>query len=150
VGILEHWSSFGAEVLATYQDTPWQTLNATIKYRSRNPDNPAAIDSEHFLCGGEPGVQARMQSNLAQVMSAVCAASGVDLTFGDYYSTTDRATGASTPDMAIMTSAGEIRALGELKVPWVPDHQLLAAIERPDSSQSLRHILGMLVTLYIG
>jgi hypothetical protein len=77
-------------------------------------------------------------------MSAVCGSTGIDLTFGDYYSTTDRATGASIPDMAIMTSAGEIRALGELKVPWVPDHQLLAAIEKRDRSQSLRHILGML------
>jgi hypothetical protein len=60
VGILEHSPAFEAEVLATYQGTPWQNLNGTIKYRSRNPDNPAAIDCEHFLCGGEPGVQARM------------------------------------------------------------------------------------------
>ncbi|KAL3480518.1 hypothetical protein BJX99DRAFT_254508 [Aspergillus californicus] len=123
VGTLEPWQSFETEALKTYQATLWKTLNTTIKYCSQG--NPAAIDGEYFLCGSEGGVQARMQANLSQVMSAICATSGVDLAFGDYHATTDRATGGSIPDIAIMTNAGEVRR----------------AIRVDDGFKSLRHIL---------
>ncbi|KAL3463293.1 hypothetical protein BJX64DRAFT_287548 [Aspergillus heterothallicus] len=75
-------------------------------------------------------------------MSAVCTASGMSLAFGDYYATIDRATGASTPDIAIMTLAGDICAVGELKVPWIQEHKLQKAIDKEDKLEHLRHILG--------
>jgi hypothetical protein len=54
---------------------------------------------------------------LVHVMSATCAATGVELPFGDYKATTDRPVQGKVPLMTIMTRAGLSRAFGELKVP---------------------------------
>jgi hypothetical protein len=66
---------------------------------------------EHFLCSEEIGVQGRMGANIAHVMSAICAVSGVNLAFRDLKATTDQPMQGKVPEVAIITRAGRSRAL---------------------------------------
>ncbi|KAJ0419586.1 hypothetical protein BJY00DRAFT_313966 [Aspergillus carlsbadensis] len=130
LGNLQLWDTFEEDALATFQATPWESHTTTMTYRGRRPANPPSMAVEHFLCGDEAGVQGRMGANIAHVLSAVCSATGVDLTFGDYKGTTDRPVQGKVPDMAIMTGAGLSRAFGELKAPWINAHNLNFAAAR--------------------
>ncbi|KAN0067111.1 hypothetical protein V8E54_014758 [Elaphomyces granulatus] len=61
-------------------------------------------------------------------MSAVSVAMGVNLVFADYKASQGRATGSKVPDITCMTQNRAVRILGEIKTPWVNQHDLEAAI----------------------
>jgi hypothetical protein len=73
-------------------------------------------------------VQSRFVQNIGQVMSAVSVAMGVNLVFADYKASQGRATGSKVPDITCMTQNRAVRILGEIKTPWVNQHDLEAAI----------------------
>ncbi|KAE8423410.1 hypothetical protein BDV36DRAFT_290544 [Aspergillus pseudocaelatus] len=49
--------------------------------------------------------------------------------FADYKVTIGPRIGQKTPDLVCMTIAGNLRIVGEIKVPWVKEHDIAAALE---------------------
>lgn len=139
-GNLQLWDSFEQDVKARYNATRWTTH--IVSYTSGQPPRPTSTDTELVACGDENGVQGGLLENLGQSMTAVCLAAGIQLKFGMYIATVDRLTGALRPDVAIMTTTGYGQAVGEVKTPWVQQHQLRNAVSR--GGLFLRQVLGML------
>ena len=73
-------------------------------------------------------------------MTAILAGTESTAHFSDYKSTTDRRTKAQVPDVAVMNHNGLLRIVGELKTPWISQHDLAAGYRK---LPHLRRILGM-------
>ncbi|KAB8207799.1 hypothetical protein BDV34DRAFT_223003 [Aspergillus parasiticus] len=123
-GPLELWPNFERDA-RLHVDAALQASNMQIiSWASRVNDTPATMNLEHFAVGDEGGLQGRTQQNVGQVLSAVCAAVGVDMSFADFRATIGTSINGKVPDMVCMTNAGGLRIVGEIKVPWVNDHKL--------------------------
>lgn len=82
------------------------------------------IKEEEVYVADEAGLQGTFEQAIGQVLGAVCGAQNVDIRFGDF-----KSVGLNyryTPDVAMVTRGHPValRALGELKVPWVKAHDL--------------------------
>ncbi|KAE8164788.1 hypothetical protein BDV40DRAFT_298107 [Aspergillus tamarii] len=62
-------------------------------------------------------------------MSAICKSLQIDMCFADYKATIGPRIGQKTPDLVCMTIAGNLRIVGEIKVPWIKEHDIAAALE---------------------
>ena len=82
-------------------------------------------------------MQGRFEQNVGQIMTAVFASQGVDVVFGDFKSS--RASYSKAPDVDGTTWLGELRFVGELKVPWVFAHSLELALL---NERHFRDLLG--------
>lgn len=97
------------------------------------------LAKEHVVVGDETGVQGRFEQHLGQVLSAVLNAGGKPVKLGDYRASSAIDT-LNIPDIVAMeTTTSNLRLVGEVKVPWVDDHNLGDAINK---EQNLRYVLG--------
>ncbi|KAE8347712.1 hypothetical protein BDV24DRAFT_157187 [Aspergillus arachidicola] len=127
-GPLEPWPNFERDA-RLHVDAAVQAPNMqTISWTSRVKDTPATMNIEHFAVGDEGGVQGRTQQNVGQVLSAVCAAVGVDMSFADFKATIGTRIEGKVPDMVCMTNAGGLRIVGEIKVPWIKSHDIATTL----------------------
>lgn len=78
-------------------------------------------------------------------MSAVFGSQHYDLTFADIKCSGDSY--QRTPDVVIMEAHGSIKAVGELKVPWVPEHHISLSV-LPGRTADFREMIGQ-VARYI-
>lgn len=90
----------------------------------------------------ETGVQGRFEQPIGQVLGRVFEAEGVDIRFADF-----KAAGigySKTPDTAMVSRNGPptLKAVGELKTPWVVNHQLSKWYPE---EQKMRHTIGQVV-----
>jgi hypothetical protein len=137
-GRIGEWNNFERDALQYFQTIDWNRHRQVISYRAVSGPSPASLAREHFHCGDEVGVQSRFVQNVGQVMSAVSVAMGVNLVFADYKASQGHATGSKVPDIICMTQNGGVRILGEIKTPWVNQHDLEMAITiGEDSGASL-------------
>ncbi|KAL3469928.1 hypothetical protein BJX99DRAFT_264690 [Aspergillus californicus] len=86
-----------AKSLISCKDEWESSMSLVIKYKEvmvqadlRQILENSSPTKEHFLRGEKMGVHGRMGANIAHVISAICAVTGVDLTFGDFKATTDQ------------------------------------------------------------
>lgn len=122
IGPLHKWTSFERDVSAALDQQDWHRHTCIVAYSPSGPTGPHNIANEQVYVGDETGVQGRFQQNIGQTMSAVFGSQGYDIAFADF-----KSSGHSyqrTPDIIIMDAQGNIKAVGELKAPWVPEHQL--------------------------
>ncbi|KAE8379788.1 hypothetical protein BDV26DRAFT_290949 [Aspergillus bertholletiae] len=89
------------------------------------------------------GVQGRLQQNVGQLMSAVCASMNIGMRFADYKATGGPRIGNKTPDMVCLTATGSLRIIGEIKTPWIGVHDIDKAYKY--GRHKFRHLLGQIV-----
>lgn len=138
------WDTFEDEVRGWFidgQGIDWARLTHTITYRPQTAPGDFNTLREHVGCGDEGGVEGRIQANIGQPVSAVYKAAGMGLKFGDYHVATNHLPCREQPDIAIVAVGGEIRAVMEVKTPWVHAHDLNEAVE--EGGEWLRNVLGM-------
>ncbi|KAE8330048.1 hypothetical protein BDV39DRAFT_191005 [Aspergillus sergii] len=119
VGTLEEWPNFERDARATVKATVPARNTPVISFAARLKPTPATIDREHVAVGQESGVQGRIQQNVGQVMSAMCKALQIDMCFADYKATNLPRIGRKI----------RIWIVGEIKVPWVDDHDIDRTLE---------------------
>lgn len=123
VGQEVHWEGFFDEVLRCYNATPWEQHRKTIAYRpGRN--TIATVFNEHVPCGDESSVQSRFIQNISQYMNAICNTKDMDRFLADYKSSTNQSI-SGVPDIVLLDRQGALKAVGELKVWWIPEHRIL-------------------------
>jgi hypothetical protein len=100
------------------------------------------LREEEVYVADETGVQGRFVQAIGQVLGAILRAAKVNIRFGDHKSAGTAY--SKTPDIA-MISPGDpvvLKAVGELKVPWVADHKLDRRFLNEDN---FRHTIGQVV-----
>ncbi|KAJ5968738.1 hypothetical protein N7501_004986 [Penicillium viridicatum] len=119
VGELRHWFDFLRFVEGYTQGQRWS--NKVIKYTSRSGDHEA----ESHLIGDETGLQGLFNHSVGFIVGKILEAQSINLQFADF-----KCLGhpySNTPDSILMTSSAQLRIVGELKVPWVPAHEMSEA-----------------------
>jgi hypothetical protein len=76
-------------------------------------------------------------------MPGVFASQDMKLAFADFKCAI--VTYDGTPDIAGLREPGQLVFIGELKVPWVPQHSLDQAVK--DKDGALRKVLGWFLTM---
>ena len=124
VGIEENWSSFFADVMRFFEATPWRSYTDTISYRPAPNAMAATIFAEHVPCGDETTIQSRFIQNVNQQLNVVCKSTNVDMVMTDYKTCVNRPV-SGVPDIVALNRAGILKVVGEMKVPWMDEHNLL-------------------------
>lgn len=140
VGNLEFWDSFEADARASFDGTPWNDFRQTLCHRPNNNPQPAHLSNEQVHCGEEKGVLSASLNNVGRTVSAVCRATNTDVVFADFKALRQTFDG-SIPDVALMNGRGAALAAGEVKTPWIRQHNLRHAIYTENDIR-LRRIIG--------
>lgn len=139
VGPLVRWTTFEEEVASIIQSSIAQLNQRIICHENLGSKATWYLAKEHVVVGDETGVQGRFEQHLGQVLSAVLNAGGKPVKLGDYRASSAIDT-LNIPDIVAMeTTTSNLRLVGEVKVPWVDDHNLGDAINK---EQNLRYVLG--------
>ncbi|KAJ5193157.1 hypothetical protein N7449_004357 [Penicillium cf. viridicatum] len=139
VGPLHRWQNFEANVRASM---PARWSSAVIDYSLQSRD----IRREEVYIADETGLQGRFEQAVGQVLGAVFRAEAVNIRFADFKAA---GTGYSkTPDVSLVSNTAPIalKAVGELKVPWVDDHDL---VQRYSKESTWRSTIGQVVEYMI-
>jgi hypothetical protein len=131
VGKLRRWSNFLRFVERFVQDQRWS--NTLIKYAPGLADPEA----ESHLIGDETGIQGVFNHSVGFMVGKVLQAQSIDIRFADFKCLGNNYT--NTPDSILMTTNAELKAVGELKVPWVYEHKMSEVYHEPTM---LRHLLA--------
>lgn len=131
VGELHHWSNFLRFVETQIQGQNW--TNKLVKYNNSSI-NPEA---ESHLIGDETGIQCIFNHSVGFIVGKILKLESIDLQFADFKCLGKRY--ANTPDSILMTKNAQLKIVGELKVPWVVEHDMSAAYE---DETLLRHLLA--------
>lgn len=118
----------------------WSTAVIDHNLRSRN------IRQEEVAIANETGVKGRFQQAVGQTLGAVFRAENVNIRFSDFHSA---GTGyRHTPDIALVSRSlpVTVKAVGEIKVPWVASHNLQ---DRYTDDYELRSAIGQVVEYMI-
>ncbi|KAJ5799626.1 uncharacterized protein N7518_001694 [Penicillium psychrosexuale] len=115
-GKLAQWENFREDVSAKVRE-PWSPTVIDLALESRD------LKQEQVLVADELGVRGRFQQAVGQVLGTVFQAELVNIRFADF-----KAAGvpySKTPDVAMVPREGSasLKALGEIKVPWVDGPQ---------------------------
>ncbi|KAI2791878.1 hypothetical protein POX_c04758 [Penicillium oxalicum] len=129
--ILRPWPAFRMDVQA--MDAAMRWSNRTVHYT----ESSRHLDEEIVHVGDEHGVQGRFQQSVGSVIGHVCAAQGIDIHFADFKCIGSPYT--SIPDVILKSTHNELKAVGEIKVPWIKEHSLIL---RSDDEEELREILA--------
>lgn len=139
VGIEEDWSSFFIDVMRFFESTPWRSYTNTISYRPAPNAIAATIFAEHVPCGDETNLQSRFIQNVNQQLNAACKSTGVDMVMTDYKSCTNHPV-SGIPDIVALDRAGILKVVGEMKVFWINEHNLLMG--KIKKNASWKQLLG--------
>lgn len=140
IGRMVEWTNFQRDASQHFDNTNWNSHRQTLTYRAVGEPSSASLVREHYRCGDETGVRGRFIQNIGQVMSGVSVAMNVDLVFADYKASRGPAIDGQVPDIVVMTRDGWLRMLGEIKTPWVGDHNLNTAVH--NGGPHFRNVLG--------
>lgn len=142
---LRKWVGFEQDVRAVLSHQDWHRHTSIVAYSPSGPPGPHNIAHEQVYVGDETGLQGQFQQNVGQIMSAVFGLQHYDLAFVDFKCSGDSY--QRIPDVVIMEAHGSIKAVGELKVPWVPEHHISLSVI-PDRTADFRETIGQ-VTRYM-
>ena len=137
-GPIAPWTSFKAGVLASMLPSGGNVIDHSLKGRD--------IKLEQVYVADETGVQGRFQQAVGHVIGAVSEARGLDIRFADFKSAGRQY--RKTPDVAIVSRGTPVtlKAVGELKVPWIEAHELG---EKYHDLDDLRVTIGQVVEYMI-
>ncbi|KAJ5797129.1 uncharacterized protein N7518_005669 [Penicillium psychrosexuale] len=121
------------KVMYTGPLSPWQTFEASVRASMLIKWSSAVVDyqlrdrdlrAEEVYVADETGVQGRFDQSVGQVLGSVFRAQGVNIRFADFKSAGTGYT--KVPDVALVSQNPPLplKAVGELKVPWVPEHAM--------------------------
>ncbi|KAJ5521607.1 hypothetical protein N7527_005722 [Penicillium freii] len=123
-GPLTRWMNFVQDVENNDKAQVWR--KQTIRLEQKNN----AFQDDHFQVGDEAGVQSRFTQHYGEELGRIFEAQGIDVLFSDF-----KSLGLgyeNTPDSALKTQGNELKAVGEIKVPWIKAHQPSRAYEYDD------------------
>lgn len=136
-GDLQPWPGFLSAVQACHDNRTWrqQTLGYTIQARDLYAYGNVEVGDEH-------GVQGRFQKFFGDVLNTIfesqsTTAQNIDLRFADCKCI--QSTYSGTPDVILKDSNHTLKLVGELKTPWVGEHQIKRRIA---NDRLLREILA--------
>jgi hypothetical protein len=121
-GDLQPWPGFLSDVQANHEIHTWrrQTLGYTLGVRDPYTYGNVEVGDEH-------GVQGRFQKFFGDVLNTIFASQSttqrkIDLSFADFKCVPSTYSG--TPDVIMKDSNHALKIVGELKTPWVDEHQI--------------------------
>ncbi|GKZ37058.1 hypothetical protein AbraIFM66950_008448 [Aspergillus brasiliensis] len=145
IGRLTEWENFEEDVIRDYRMQDWGP-NKVLDYKPHGFVTISSLRNEHVAVGDEMGVQGRWQQHICQVMSSIFHAQGLDLTLGDFR--TSSSVYGKRPDIACMAYVTHVQSwkgdpqppdllpvlrdlvfVGELKTPWVKQHSLSSGVK---------------------
>ncbi|KAJ5273886.1 hypothetical protein N7478_009011 [Penicillium angulare] len=131
VGELHRWSNFLRFVENEIQGQRWSTKVIKYTHRLGNPE------AESQVIGDETGLQGVFSHSVGFMVGKILKAQSIDLEFADFKCLGNHY--ANTPDSILMTKNVELKVVGELKVPWVYEHEMCEAYEE---ESMLRYLLA--------
>lgn len=118
IGPLREWTTFLRDVQSFHKSQRWSRKIVGHELVSRD------VHRERVYVGDEHGLQGRFQQSVGQVVGSALEAQSTQIVFGDF-----KAAGVHynlVPDFALISTdpsdTHKLKAIGELKVPWVPVH----------------------------
>lgn len=144
VGALGQWTNFKTEVANTYNSQTWNPRE--IASRLTANFLAGSVHEEQVFVSDERGVQGRLEGRAGIALGAVFGAQNHDLKLG-------ASKGAlppypeykKAPGFVLMTSTHEAKVVGEVKVPWIREHnlrKLITEFESGAKQDNFRHVLG--------
>lgn len=122
VGPLREWQNFIRDVENFDTNQRWSRIVINHELVSRD------LNREKVWLGDEYGLQGRFQQSVGQTVGASLEAQAIGISFGDF-----KASGVAydkVPDCALIATNSPVlprlKAVGELKVPWVKEHDFMA------------------------
>ncbi|GKZ85502.1 hypothetical protein AnigIFM56816_011469 [Aspergillus niger] len=157
VGRLTTWANFEQKVIEEFRGHNWGP-NQVLNYKSHGFLPLQSQRNEHVAVGDETGVQGRWQQHIGQVMSSIFLDQGIDLTLGDFRTSSSKYSKrpdiacvaylnhvqswkGDPPPPALQAIQQDLRFVGELKTPWVQHHSLSQGIT---NETHFRHMLGQI------
>ncbi|PYH97696.1 hypothetical protein BO71DRAFT_372767 [Aspergillus ellipticus CBS 707.79] len=134
-GKLERWDNFSLEAHRAYTGHNWKGTVLNLQHQSL--ETPHSLSIEQVVVGDETGVQGRFNEHIGQDMGGVFSSQEIPLRFGDFKSSSK--VYKKIPDSVICDAAGNPMVVGELKVPWVREHNLSALIR---NKENFREAIG--------
>ncbi|KAI2788343.1 hypothetical protein POX_e06357 [Penicillium oxalicum] len=134
LGELHRWPNFFRGIESYIQSTRWSTKAIKYTHTSGNPE------AESHLIVDEAGLQGLFNHSIGYLVGKILEVQSIDLQFADF-----RCLGsqyAKTPDSILMTTntaTPELKMLGELKVWWIEEHDL---VEAYGNESALRRLLA--------
>ncbi|KAJ5819184.1 hypothetical protein N7474_004775 [Penicillium riverlandense] len=122
-GRLVQWPNFRQHVSQRYRSENWAGTALSYKTRVKYTTD-ANLESENFRVGDEHGVQGRMAHGIGHHLNAIFTTQKVDLMLADFKCSAMATAYSKVPDMALITRTGSLKAVGELKTPWIESHDL--------------------------
>lgn len=152
IGAVQPWANFEAEVANTYNGQAWNPR--TIASKLTGNFLAGSVNEEHVFVSDERGVQGRLEGRAGTALGAVFGAQNQDLKLGAFKGALPPYPGyKKVPDCVLMTSAHIAKVAGEVKVPWIREHdlsELVLEFEAEVEEGRFRHILGQYYELLIG
>ncbi|KAJ5580254.1 uncharacterized protein N7459_006239 [Penicillium hispanicum] len=127
IGPLRPWPNFLQAVRTVNESQNWNSQPIKCDMIARN------MQGDSVFVGDETGVQGRFQQAVGHAMGQVFKAQTMNIAFGDFKCVGN--TVAITPDIAMFATLNrrpELKAIGEMKVPWVIRHDISSTWELGD------------------
>ncbi|CAG7940734.1 unnamed protein product [Penicillium salamii] len=115
-GELHQWRNFCEDTRATVDSQQWSNKIIGCNLKTRN------LEENKVYVGDESGLQGRFQQAIGQTLGKVFEAQDLDIQFADFKCLPRQ--GKKVPDCVMRTSTDELKAVGDLKVPWVSYHRM--------------------------
>ncbi|CEJ60285.1 hypothetical protein PMG11_08865 [Penicillium brasilianum] len=137
LGNLQPWPGFLGAVRLCHENFAWRQETLGYMLRVRDPYTYGNVE-----VGDEHGVQGRSQKFHGDVINTIFASQtttqrNIDLRFADFKCVPSTYSG--TPDVILKDSNHTLKIVGELKTPWIDEHQLEP---RLTDEQTLREVLA--------
>ncbi|OOQ88038.1 hypothetical protein PEBR_14693 [Penicillium brasilianum] len=131
-GNLRPWPGFLSAVQNTHDSYAWRNECLGLSLRTRDPYTYGNV-----VVGDEHGVQGRFHKYFGDTMNAVFNSQSMGMRFANFKCI--QSTYSGIPDVILMDDNHQLKVVGELKVPWIRDHDIAKNYYRRDG---LRKILA--------
>ena len=100
-----------------HETLAWRNTCLGLKLHARDP-----YTSGNVVVGDEHGVQSRFHKYFGDPLNAIFESQSIDLRFADFRCV--QSTYDGIPDVILKDNNDHLKVVGELKVPWVPEHRI--------------------------
>ncbi|KAJ5415997.1 hypothetical protein N7465_004692 [Penicillium sp. CMV-2018d] len=139
------------EVATTYNSQTWNPRE--IASRLTANFLAGSVHEEQIFVSDERGVQGRLEGRAGIALGAVFGAQNHDLKLGASKGALPPYPGyKKAPAFMLMTSAHEAKIVGEVKVPWIREHnrkRLITEFESGAKQDNFRHVLDQIAECMI-
>ncbi|KAJ5186504.1 hypothetical protein N7449_011268 [Penicillium cf. viridicatum] len=149
-GTLHNWPNFFQDVKQFENNQDWSPSLLGWSLQSRR------VDTEFVAIGDEHGLQGRFQQSVGQVVGSVLNAQNIAVKFGDFKSADIASVYPGytlTPDVALISTdpvdINQIKAVGELKSPWVNEHKFKKYPTAQRKAKLFAQLIGYMLDLQL-